>query len=146
MKENGLLEGIYLAHQWLSTLESTPRDYGTGDLLFSADIHTVVAISRKPGCSLTELATFLSISKAAVSKFVNKLERLGYVIKPIAPQGGRAVALQLTRKGISAVNAHSAFEKKVFGPLRQIEKSLSQSEYAAVARFLSLLQKAVTPE
>jgi hypothetical protein len=76
-----IMDMIYLSHLYLQKLESTPRDYGTGDLLYSSDIHTVVAVSKSPGCNLTQLAARLSISKAAVSKFVAKLVRMAILPK-----------------------------------------------------------------
>ena len=60
-----LMELIYKTHKILQNIESTPRDYGTGDLLYSADIHTVTAVAKNPGCNLTQLAESLIVSKPA---------------------------------------------------------------------------------
>ncbi len=50
-----ILDMIYASHLYLQKLESTPRDYGTGDLLYSSAIHTVAAVAKSPGCNLTQL-------------------------------------------------------------------------------------------
>ena len=53
--------------------ESLPRDFGTGDLLYSSEIHTLQAIGNNSNINLTELAEILDISKSGTSKFVKKL-------------------------------------------------------------------------
>jgi DNA-binding MarR family transcriptional regulator len=143
MKKISLVDRIHAAHRWLQALESTPRDYGTGDLLYSADIHTIVAVSQQRGCNLTELATALGVSKPATFKFIQKLTRLGYVIKEPSPRSGRELTLRLTPKGESAVIAHRDFEKRTFGPLRAVEENLSAHDHAVVTRFLVDLQHVI---
>jgi DNA-binding MarR family transcriptional regulator len=143
MKKTSLLERIHSAHRWLQALESSRRDYGTGDLLYSADVHTIVAVSQHHGCNLTELAEALGVSKPAAFKFVRKLTQLGYLVKAPAPQSGREVELRLTPKGESAVTAHRDFEKRTFGPLRAVEARLSAQDHAVVTRFLADLQHVI---
>jgi len=143
MKRISLLDRIYLAHRWLQTLESSPRDYGTGDMLYSADIHTIVAVSQQHGCNLTELAETLGVSTPAAFKFVRKLTRLNYLLKAPSPRSGRELTLRLTPKGESAVIAHRDFEKRTFGPLRAVEEKLSAYDHAVVTRFLVDLQHVI---
>lgn len=143
MKRISLLDRIHSAHRWLQTLESRPRDYGTGDMLYSADIHTIVAVSQQRGCNLTELAEALGVSKPAAFKFVRKLTRLNYLLKAPSPQSGRELVLRLTPKGESAVIAHRNFEKRTFGPLRAVEEKLSANDHAVVTRFLVDLQHVI---
>ncbi len=81
MAEETILGLIYRAHRRLGQLESTPRDYGTGELLYSSDIHTVEAVGRQPGCNLTQLAAALGVSKPAASKFTRKLLSRGFLLK-----------------------------------------------------------------
>jgi DNA-binding MarR family transcriptional regulator len=134
-----ILDMIHKAHLYLQGLESTPRDYGTGELLYSSDVHTVVAVSKAPGCNLTALAAQLNISKAAVSKFVAKLVRTGYLIKSRPIDNDREVIFTLTKKGQAAVSGHQAFEAKTFGSLFQVESSLSEQDYQTIKEYFKKL-------
>ena len=142
MDERSLLELIHAAHRLLEKLESTPRDYGTGDQLFSADIHTVVAIDRHEGGNLAQLATALGVSPPAAFKFVKKLVELGYLRKARPSGNDKEVALFLTTKGHQAVVAHQRFEQRVFGPLMAIEAALSPAQRETVRHFLKDLEGA----
>jgi len=130
-----ILDMIYITHLYLQGRARTPHDYGAGDLLYSSEIHTVVAVSKAPGCNLTTLAAQLNISKAAVSKFVAKLVRMGYLVKSKPVNNDREVIFNLTKKGQTAVNGHQAFEMKTFGPFLKVEAALSEHDYQAIKDF-----------
>lgn len=142
MDDRSLLELIHAAHRLLEKLESVPRDYGTGDLLFSADIHTVVEVDRKPGCNLTQLAKSMGVSKPAAFKFVKKMLALGYLHKDRPAGNRKEVSLKLSLKGKAALKAHAEFEKRTFGPLMSIEAKLSDADNQTIKRFLRQLEKA----
>ena len=144
-KENRerILDMIYLAHLYLQKLESTPRDYGTGDLLYSSEIHTVVAVGKSPGCNLTNLAGSLSISKAAASKFVAKLLNKGYLAKSRSFDNDREVVFNLTKKGQAAAAGHDKFEAETFNPLMEIESALSDQDYQAIKSYFQKINKVV---
>jgi DNA-binding MarR family transcriptional regulator len=143
MAEAMLLDLIYRAHRLLGELESTPRDYGTGDLLYSTDLHTIVAVSRSPGCNLTELAIALDVSKPAASKFIKKLLGLGYLVKERARDSEKEVSFYLSEAGERAAHAHEKFEKRTFGPLRAIEAALQDADKKTIRAFLESLQEAL---
>ena len=146
MADATALDLIYEAHRLLGKIEDAPRDYGTGDLLYSSDVHTVVAVSRSEGCNLTELAVSMDISKPAASKFVKKLIRLGYLRKERPADNGKELSLYLSDSGKRAVSAHEAFEKRIFGPLRSIEEGLAQGDRTVILDFLRSLREALSPQ
>lgn len=135
-----ILDMIYMAHLYLRDLESTPRDYGTGDLLYASHIHTVVAVGESPGCNLTELAARLSISKAAASKFVAKLVKMGYLFKSKRIDNNREVIFNLTRKGQTAALGHQEFEDRIFGPLFEIESALPEKDYQVIRDYFQKIR------
>jgi DNA-binding MarR family transcriptional regulator len=142
MADEGILDLIYKAHRRLGELESTPRDYGTGELLYSSDIHTVEAVARQPGCNLTQLAGALGVSKPAASKFTRKLLRRGYLLKEMQAGNAKEVAFSLSPKGRRAEQAHQWFTRKVFGPLQAVESGLSASDRRVIRRFLEAIGRA----
>ncbi len=139
MADEGILDLIYKTHRRLGELESTPRDYGTGELLYSSDIHTVTAVARQPGCNLTQLAGFLGVSKPAASKFTRKLLRTGYLVKVRLADNARDVSFSLSPKGRRAEQAHQRFTRRVFGPLQAVESGLSVSDRRVIRRFLEAI-------
>jgi DNA-binding MarR family transcriptional regulator len=144
MADEGILDLVYRAHRRLGELESAPRDYGTGELLYSSDIHTVVAVGRQPGCNLTQLAGALGVSKPAASKFTRKLLRRGYVLKEKQAGNAKEVSFSLSPKGRRAEKAHERFTRKVFGPLQAVESGLSASDRRVIRRFLEALGRVST--
>ncbi len=145
-KENRerILDMIYLSHLYLQKIESTPRDYGTGDLLYSSEIHTVVAVGKSPGCNLTKLAGSLSISKAAASKFVAKLLVKGYLAKSRSFDNDREVVFNLTTKGQTAAAGHDKFEAETFGPLFEVESVLSVQDYQVIKNYFQKIESIVS--
>lgn len=142
-RDKRIIDLIYSAHRYLQALESTPRDYGTGDLLFASEIHTVVAVGKAPGCNLTELAAKLDVSKAAVSKFVAKLLEKGYLVKGKRADNDRVVIFHLTPKGQAAVKGHQAYEKRTFGPLLEVEAALCDRDYQTIYDYFDRLTKRI---
>lgn len=134
-----LLDMVYAAHRYLAELESVPRDYGTGEALYSSEIHTVVAVRDDPGINLTELARSLGVSPAAASKFAAKLVMRGYLEKYQADGNRRDVLFRVTERGRVAAKGHGEFERKTFAPLLRIEKSVAPEQRAAVGDYLSRL-------
>ena len=102
------------------------RDYGTGDMLYSTDVHTVDAIGKHPGCNLTELATALAVSKPAAVKFAKKLEGLGDITKAMRAGSGKEPSFGLSAKG-----------------RRAVEAALSDGERRTVIAFLDSLEGAI---
>jgi DNA-binding MarR family transcriptional regulator len=143
MDQERIIDHIYRAHRYLSRLETEPRDYGTGELLYSSDVHTIMVVSGNPGCNLTFIAESLGISKAAVSKFVLKLIKAKYLTKGRAANNNRDVIFNLTEKGRVAAKGHDRFERKTFGPLQAIEETLSEKEKTIITAFLLRLEKQI---
>jgi DNA-binding MarR family transcriptional regulator len=142
MADEGILDLVYRAHRRLGELESTPRDYGTGELLYSSDIHTMVAVAQQPGCNLTQLAGSLGVSKPAASKFTRKLVRMGYLVKKMQADNAKEVSFSLSPKGRRADQAHQRFTRKVFGPLQAVESGLSASDSRVIRCFLEAIGRA----
>ncbi len=110
-------------------IEKSPRDFGTGDLLYSSEIHTIEAIGLNPGANVTDLAAALGISKAAVSQIVKKLERKNLVRRYKAKGNEKDVLADLSPKGRAAFRGHSDFHARMDKGLISRIKRMSSSEY-----------------
>ena len=94
-------------------LEKIPRDFGTGDLLYHSEIHTVHAIGSNPGMNITQLAAMLGVTKGAISQVVSKLSQKGLVDRYKEPKNKKQVLLALTPKGQNAYAGHIEYHKKI---------------------------------
>jgi DNA-binding MarR family transcriptional regulator len=117
--------------------ESTPRDFGTGDLLFSSEIHTLQAIGNNSSINLTELAEKLDISKGGTSKFVRKLLDKGLITKSKHLSNKKEVVFNLTEKGLVAYLGHETFDKEVFGSIYKVLSCLEENQTEFLASFLN---------
>lgn len=119
--------------------ESVPRDFGTGDLLFSSEIHTLQAIGKNPEINLTDLSILLDISKSGTSKFIRKLLEKDLIVKGRPLNNKKEVIYTLTEKGRIAYQSHEAFDKKMFGTIHDILSELTDEENEFLESFLSKL-------
>ena len=143
MSEERILDQIYYAHKYLNELEHQARDYGTGERLFSSEIHTITAVVDQPNINLTQLAQKMDISKAATSKFTGKMIKRGYLEKQSPLSNKKEVLFIATKKGETAAAGHDLFEKKIFGPLLQIERDLSEKERDTIISYFKKLKKMI---
>ncbi|QUI24941.1 MarR family transcriptional regulator [Vallitalea pronyensis] len=117
-------------------LESIPRDFGTGDLLYSSEIHTLVAIGNHPDVNLTELANILDITKGGASKFVKKLLEKALINKKSLATNKKEVLFELTEKGRVAFHGHEKFSQDVFGDIYSTLSAMDASEIKFLESFL----------
>lgn len=142
MKEYKKIIDLYLrVHNKFYLLESQPRDFGTSDLLYSTEIHTIVAIGEKPGSNLTELSEHLGVAKSSVSKFVKKLLKKEYITKTKLADNQKEVIFNLTEKGQIAYKGHKEFSERVFGSVYNILKNGEDKDNLIIKEFLEILDR-----
>nr|WP_319777211.1 MarR family transcriptional regulator [uncultured Sphaerochaeta sp.] len=124
-------------------MERSARDYGTGEGLFSSEIHTVTAVVHSPGINLTQLAGNMGISKAAVSKFTSRMIKRGYIKKSRSGSNQKEVLFYATEKGRSAAQGHAAFEEKTFGPFLRIEQDLTAKEREIILSYFKKIKNII---
>lgn len=93
---------------------SAGKDFGTGVILYRAEIHTIKAIGDNPGINVTKLAEHMGVTKGAVSQTVNKLVRKKMVRKTYAPDNAKEVLLELTDLGWTGFHNHEKFHMEMF--------------------------------
>ena len=120
-------------------LRSFPHDYGTGETITSAEIHTIVTIGHNRGINITGLARLLVITKGAVSQTVKKLEERGYVSKFKAPDNEKEVLLKLTSRGKTAMEGYETFRQGFDSSLEAMVGRLSDEEFAFLAQHFQIM-------
>jgi DNA-binding MarR family transcriptional regulator len=88
-------------------------DFGTGDLLFPAEIHTIQAIGDNKNINITDLAKALQVTKPTVSERIKKLERIDLIQRKDSAKNMKEVIIELTARGWVVYNGHSETHRKI---------------------------------
>lgn len=111
-----------------SKLEQIPMDFGSGDVLYRSEIHTIEMIGLHPDSNLTELAARLEVTKGTLSQLINKLSAKDLVLKTKGERNDKEVTLKLTPKGRMAFDGHHRFHNKMYLSFMDICQDLSLEE------------------
>jgi len=115
-------------------LGKRPVDIGNGIKINASNIHTIEAIGKGYGNTVTSLSNYFMITKGAVSQVVSKLQNDGYIKK--IESNSKTVILELTDLGKSANKYHDKYNESIIQKLVLLENKYSFSEIEA---FMSIL-------
>lgn len=119
-------------------LNREAMDWGTGEPLYTPEIHTIDAIGNGDGRTVTELAHWFFVTKGAVSQVVGRLARLGYITKHRNPRNGKEVLLSLTPKGQQVRASHEELHRQMDAALLDELQDVSSEQFD---QFLNLLAR-----
>jgi len=89
-------------------------DFGTGDFLYPAEIHTLQFIGDNSLTTITSLSEAFDVTKATVSERVKKLLQKDLVRKKKSPHSGREILIELTDRGKTAYTGHEKHHTRLF--------------------------------
>lgn len=93
----------------------------------------MVYIERHPECCLSDISTYFNISRASVSKSIDRLVNSGQVAKTPAVDDRRICRLRLTAAGQAGMDAgHRAFKR----PIDSIFYGFAPEELAQIEAYL----------
>lgn len=121
-------------------LEKKPRDYGTGEKLYSSEIHLIEAIGVSGELSVTDAADYFGITKGAVSQTLKKIENKGLVKKEKDPANSSRYVLGLTTKGKAAFYSHMHWHEKIDGGFREAFFGFEVEQLEFIHDFLKLFE------
>ena len=116
--------------------EKKPRNYGTGQLYYRSEVHTIDAIGKHNSINVTTLANYLGITKGAVSQMIDKLIKKGLVNKTVLSKSDTEVALSLTLKGKQVYEGHNKYHSEFY---KKIEQELAGMSEHDVQIFLNIM-------
>lgn len=119
--------------------ESTPRDFGSGDLLYKSEVHTLAVIGNNPGINHTALSIEMDVSKSAISKFVGKLLDKDLITKINEKNNKKEVIFNLTSKGKIVFEGHQSFRKLMFSGIDDLLANLKGEEKEFLIKFFKEL-------
>lgn len=142
-KYQNIVKQYFLSMRTFEKIEKTPKDFGTGDLLYKSEIHTLVAIGKNPESNMTELAKIMGITKGGVQKFVKKLLAKDLIYRKQLITNKKEVLYELTAKGKIAFQGHNVYAKKQFGEIYEIMDDMKKEELEVLETFLKKLNEAI---
>ncbi|AFA50159.1 MarR family winged helix-turn-helix transcriptional regulator [Acetobacterium woodii] len=100
--------------------EKEARCYGTDDLLYTIEVHTLDIIGTYDNITSSEIAAKMYKTKGAVCQTVDKLEKKGLIKKDMHDVDTRKKVLMLTEKGKIVYNYHK--QKDIIAYNRYLER------------------------
>lgn len=125
----------------LNRLQAAPRDYGLGELLSAAEIHTLEAIGKHPGSNVSDLARLMEVTKGAMSQTLDRLAGKGLLARRRREGNGKEVLPELSARGWQAFAGHEAYHARFDSGLAAELEELSPTEYAFLERILRRLNQ-----
>lgn len=116
-----------------------PHDYGTGQLLYQAELHTLSAICNHELVNVTELAQIMGITKGAITQVVNKLIQKGLIEKFNMPGNKKEVYFRVTESGENVNKAHYQYHKMMHAPVSKYLCGLDKEKLEAIGQYFDIL-------
>ena len=134
MERNALMErlfDVFLASiRYSKRYDSSPRSYGTEDVLYAEECHTLELIGKYEGITITEIARRVGKTKSAISQMVDRLIKKGLLEKQPNPESERTVLLKITPKGEIVFRYHAQYDRDQFDKLCEQLEGFSNRELA----------------
>lgn len=115
--------------------------YECGAVLYTAQVHTLEAIGTHDGITLTETASLLFVTRAAVSQCVKQLCAMGLVCREDMGTVGGAQGLHLTEKGRSVYSEHRERHKDMLKAIEDVWNGLSDEAKESIKKMMSVTEK-----
>ena len=113
----------------------TLRDYGTGELYTSTEVHMVSRIEENPGITASRIAEDTLRTKSAVSQMIAKLEAKDLVYREKDPNNGKQHFLYVTEKGRYLSQCHKNYDEKSV----QIEALVEHFGMEAIENYVAVV-------
>ena len=108
--------------------------------LTPTQVHYLDAIFHLEDPKISELASYLNVSKPTVTFALNKMEKQGFVIKTQSDEDRRFFSIQLTPKGKELAKFHDKIHKNFADFFKQV---LDEKELKALETLLGKVFKEV---
>lgn len=106
------MEHVYTFVSDSYDMYSAARDYGNGDKMNMAQIHTLSLIADNPGISVSGVSKMWNRTLSAASQNINKLVKKKLIEKRKEEGNQKTVHLYVTESGQKLSNMHKAYDRK----------------------------------
>ncbi len=136
---NEIMKSLILSAEYINKYENTNRKYGTDDVLYPVECHTIELIGNNPEISITEISRKMKKTKSAVSQLIDRLVKKGYLEKKIHPLSARSYLLLLTESGEIIHNHHKQFDLESYDEIFDCVEEFSVRELQTFLQIQKIL-------
>ena len=121
-----------------SVIARKPKDYGTGDLIYVTELHTISMVGKNKEINMTRLAEIMGVTKGAISQTISKLVKKDLIMR-VNTTNLKEVNLRLSEKGLLVYKKHESFHKEIFNFAETLYEQATAEDKALVRRlFLAI--------
>lgn len=116
-----------------SVINRKPKDYGTGDLLYLTEIHTIRIIGENEKINMTGLSRLMGVTRGAISQTMRKLVAKNFIIKENS-NNRKEFTLRLSEKGKIVFRGQESFRQELFSFAETLYDEAKPSDRELVKR------------
>ncbi len=131
-----VVDKYFLAFNALFENEKTAKDYGSGELLFHAEINLLDAIHKYPESNAIQLSKILDVTRGAITQWGNKLEEKGFIQRSLKEGNKKEKYYTLTEQGELIRKGHEEYHDEANKEICRYLSELKDSERNAILGFL----------
>ncbi len=136
---NDIMKSLILSTEYINKYENTNRKYGTEDVLYPAECHTIELIGNNPEINITDISRKMKKTKSAVSQLIDRLVKKGYLEKKTHPMSARNTLLLLTESGKIIHKHHKQFDLESYDEIFECIEEFSIRELQTFLQIQKIL-------
>jgi DNA-binding MarR family transcriptional regulator len=121
-----------------SIINRKPKDYGTGDMLYLTEIHTIRIVGENQKLNMTNLARIMGVTKGAISQTIRKLVAKNFILKENT-NNRKEFSLSLSDKGKIVFRGQESFRRELFSFAETLYDQAKPSERQLVKRLFTAI-------
>ncbi|HLN54838.1 MAG TPA: MarR family transcriptional regulator [Bacteroidales bacterium] len=121
-----------------AVINRKPKDYGTGDLLYLTEIHTLTMVARNRRINMTRLAEMMGVTRGAISQTIRKMVIKGLIVKENSTNR-KEFNLSLSPKGEKVMKAQESLQKEIFSFAATLYEKAGTKDREMVARLFTAI-------
>lgn len=116
--------------------EKSPRDYGTGHLLYHSEVNLIDSIYKNQESNAITLSRIMGITRGAVTQIGNQLEEKGLVARYLKTGNKKEKYYKLTQFGDKVRKGHEQYHRQANENICNYLSTLGDDDTALIVDFL----------
>jgi DNA-binding MarR family transcriptional regulator len=121
-----------------SVINRKPKDYGTGDMLYLTEIHTIRIVGENEKINMTGLARIMGVTRGAISQTIRKLVAKNFIVKENS-NNRKEFTLSLSEKGKIVFSGQESFQQELFSFAESLYDKAKPSDREMVKRLFNAI-------
>lgn len=134
-----LMDSVYKLTYSVHEYEMIPRTYGTDDLFYMVEMHTLEIIADNEGLTATEIVQMTNRTRGAVSQMLEKLTVKGLIERNKNPDNLREQFIRLTEKGHIVNTYHKTLDKCQYNKYLKIMSEFKDEDFITFIKISNTL-------